>query len=94
MFFHIFLILSLVFSSLAFAETPNLTIGLSLPLSGPLQEYGVAVRNAFTLAGEELGVSGYELIYEDNQFEGKIAVSNFKLLTELKGVDLVYSAHT
>ena len=85
-----FLLLIFIFPTLALSQSQDLKIGLSVPLTGPLQEYGVAVKNAFSLAASDLGVSGYELIYEDNQFEGKSALTNFKALTEVKKVDLIY----
>lgn len=86
----IFLVLVLTIPSYVFSQPPNLKIGLSLPLSGPLQEYGIAVKNAFGMVGEELGMEGYELVYEDNQFDGKSAVTTFKSLTEVKKVDMIY----
>ncbi len=80
----------LTFSSIALSEPNPLKIGISIPLSGPLVEYGVAVQNAFAMAEKDLGKEGYELIYSDNKNHGRTAVTTFKALTEINKIDLLY----
>lgn len=77
-------------SSFAIAESEPLKIGLSLPLSGALAEYGTAVKNAFKMAEVDVGKGDTELLYEDNKFDGKTAVGVFNLLADVKKVDLIY----
>ena len=77
-------------SSFVIAESQPLKIGLSLPLSGPLAEYGTAVKNAFKMAEDDVGKGDSELLYEDNKLDGKTAVGVYNLLAEVKKVDLIY----
>ncbi len=86
----LFLFFILIFPAIPLAETTKLKIGLSLPLSGPLQEYGEVVKNAFNMAQEDVENKENQLFYEDNKFDGKTAVTTFKVLTEMKKVDIVY----
>jgi ABC-type branched-subunit amino acid transport system substrate-binding protein len=86
----VFIFFILLLPAISLADSSGIKIGLSLPLSGALQEYGDAVRNAFAMAQEEVENSEYELFYEDNQFDGKTSVTSFKVLTEIKKADLIY----
>jgi ABC-type branched-subunit amino acid transport system substrate-binding protein len=84
----------LIFNCLqANAEPIPFKFGISAPLSGVLAEYGTAVRNGIALAQEDRAADfrGVELIFEDSQWDPKQAVSVFKLLHEIRKVDLIYS---
>jgi branched-chain amino acid transport system substrate-binding protein len=74
------------------AESPKLRIGISVPLSGPIAEYGTAVRNGITLA-QELNKEKFqnvEVLFEDSKYESKAAVQIFQSFKDINKVDLVY----
>ena len=58
-----------------------------------MAEYGVAAKNGLTLAMEEDVKESpqVELFFEDNRYDAATAVTVFNKLTNLNGVDLVYS---
>lgn len=73
-------------------QKENLKVGVILPLTGPVAEYGVAIQRGFSMAkadNPELS-SSLEFLFEDSKYDSKAAVSNFKKLTELDRVDLIY----
>jgi len=80
-----------------FAETemPSelLKIGVSVPLSGDVAEFGVAVKNGIQLAREENRnkLSGISFVFEDNAYSGKHSVSAFRKLRDRDEVDLVFT---
>ena len=83
--------LSLFFSVQVSADEP-FKVGLSFPLSGALAEFGAAARNGVELA-RVLHSKDFEkvsFVYEDNQFDPKIAISSFHRFVERDGVSLVY----
>ena len=88
---------ALLFATLSinasYAEAPHFKLGISAPLSGVLAEYGAAVRNGIELARKDRPAefSKIELIFEDSQWDPKQAVSVFKVLHDVKKVDLIYS---
>lgn len=68
-------------------------VGIMVPLSGEVAEYGVAVKNAYELA-RKLNPKGFKhikFIYEDNRYEGKTAVSAFLKLANQDKVHLIYN---
>ncbi|MBU0636476.1 ABC transporter substrate-binding protein [Candidatus Micrarchaeota archaeon] len=91
--FFVIAFLSLIF--LIGCTTPSdeekTKIGVIVPLSGPLAEYGVAMQNGLVLAKENLGAeaSGFELIFEDSQYDPKIAVLAYTKLSQVDEVDFV-----
>jgi branched-chain amino acid transport system substrate-binding protein len=70
-----------------------LKMGLLLPLSGPLAEYGVAIRNGFELAQTEepTRFSGLSLVYEDHRYEATEAVTSFNKVTNVDKVSIVFN---
>lgn len=85
-----FLVFCLGLTNYAFAEQVN--IGVSAPLSGDLAEYGTAVRNGFELAKLKYPneASRYNFIFDDNQYNSKIAVTGFEKLTNSNNISLLY----
>lgn len=67
-------------------------VAIALPLTGDLAEYGVAVRNGIQLAVSEYPdrFAHIELIYEDNRYDAKLAVTIFKKL-QASGINVLYS---
>ncbi len=78
-----------------FAEdhrTPIYQVGVSLPLTGDLAEYGAAVRNGIEVARNKLP-SEFEhlkLTFDDNQYDAKVALTVLQRFQSNK-MDLVYS---
>ena len=82
--------------SLALAEAPSptkvLNIGLILPLTGPAAFYGTHVKNGAILAYEAMSPevrAQYNLIFEDDQFDARMALSAYQKLKAEKGLDVV-----
>lgn len=75
------------------AESMKAKIGVSLPLTGEIAEYGVAVRNGIQLAQELLPkkLENVDFIYEDNQYEAKKSATAFNKLMNFDKVDLIFS---
>lgn len=68
-------------------------VGMVLPLSGPVAEYGTAIRNGVTIAQNKFPhrFSRIKFLYEDSQYIPARAVSAFKRLKELNQADLIYT---
>lgn len=68
-------------------------IGATLPLSGNLAHIGVDIRRGMDMALDEgkAGTLKYEITYEDNQHDQKLAVSSAHKLLELDHVDVLIS---
>lgn len=71
---------------------PTLKLGLIVPLTGPLAEFGFAIQNGLTLATEDFPELSRLLhpLYEDSQYESAHAVSTYHRLRSVVGADLVY----
>lgn len=74
--------------SLSWAESCR--IGLLLPLTGPLAEYGVATRNGIELANEELQ-NPPQYIVEDNKYDAATAISAYRSVKARERVDFFYN---
>ncbi len=72
-------------------ETP-FKVGVVLPLTGELAEYGVAARNGIELAKKERPeiFSNLSFVFDDSQYDSKMALSSFKRLKNVEGVSVVY----
>jgi branched-chain amino acid transport system substrate-binding protein len=81
------LAITLCISSAA-AQSNNLRVGVILPLSGPVAEYGVAARNGFFLA--KAGSGKVKYIFEDSRGAATDAVTIFKRFQNIEKVDLAY----
>lgn len=70
----------------------GLKVGVIVPLSGPLAEYGEAVRNSLEMAIDDGNARAYPLtlVYEDVGADPKRAVAAFQKLVTVDRVDLVY----
>lgn len=92
-FYRIVLIL-LLQPLIASAESPSprFKLGITAPLSGPLAEYGVAVKNGFEMARIEnttLSMT-YDYLFEDDQYDPKQSISAFFKLSQVVKADLIY----
>ena len=68
-------------------------VGLILPLSGELADYGEALRHGFELAEEENPelFSHLELRYQDSQYDQKAALNAFGRLEQQGDVKLYHT---
>ncbi len=67
-------------------------IGVLLPLTGPIAEYGVATQNAFQMAMDEAPADSLpRLFIEDNKYEAKEAVSALNKVLSIDQVDFIYN---
>ena len=81
------------FCNLAVGEPRGrLKIGVILPLTGALAEYGAAARNGIELAGREHPEipKNIEFIFEDSQYDNNRALAAFRKLRNFSGVSLTY----
>ena len=67
-------------------------VGVIIPLTGPLSQYGEATRNGIELARlENLEALGaIRFLYEDSQYDSKVAVPAFHKLRQADGASLVF----
>jgi len=75
------------------ASAETIKIGVVAPLSGDIAFLGEGVRDAMILANEKLGDTqyNYELIFEDDQADPKVAASAANKLIEVNKVDALAS---
>lgn len=68
-------------------------VGLILPLTGPVADYGQAITNSVNLAisDDPQAFENLELIYEDPQYDTAKAVAAFHKLVNQDKVNLVYT---
>lgn len=90
----LFVFLSLTLSTtsiLAEKPKPIVKIGVIVPLSGDMALHGTEIQHALELAKENSGSEHYkyELIFEDNQLDGKQSVSSASRLVNIEKVDVV-----
>jgi len=64
-----------------------LRIGVIGGFSGPGAAYGNAIKNGIEMAREELGDSGLEFFYEDDQFISSKTIVAFQKLADIDHVD-------
>jgi ABC-type branched-subunit amino acid transport system substrate-binding protein len=82
-----------LFSSPCKVLAEPLRVGVILPLSGYVAEYGESIKNAITLLQSELDqtrADQIQFIYEDSEYDGKKAISAFHKITKTEQVDLLY----
>ncbi len=74
------------------SDTP-LDVGIIVPLTGPLAEYGQAFKNGINLAKvDHKAVSNNcRFILEDSRYESKTAVSSFRKLVNVDETPVVYT---
>lgn len=76
-----------------FAQSEDkLKIGIILPLTGPLAEYGIAANNGLELALNKNPAlnNKFKFIIEDDQYNPKQSITAFNKLTDIDQVSLVY----
>jgi len=68
-------------------------VGMVLPLSGPVSEYGTAIRNGVSMAQDARPerFKTIRFLYEDSEYKPAKSVSSFKKLVELDRAQLVYT---
>jgi branched-chain amino acid transport system substrate-binding protein len=76
----------------AIAESKKFKIGISIPLSGALAEYGVAIKNGITLAVSDQPekFENIEFVYQDNEYQPKTSVTVFNRSLDLDKVNLTF----
>jgi branched-chain amino acid transport system substrate-binding protein len=86
--------LCILFGLVSFAqsETSKLNLGIIIPLTGDLAEYGTAIQNGFELARKENPekLKNIEFSYEDSRYDGKTAVDALQKLKSTNTIDLYY----
>jgi len=75
---------------LSFAE--RVRIGVSLPLSGDAAPYGTDFQNIYRFANQMLADNAYDLVFEDDQCDPRIAVSVANKLTAIDKIRFVLGA--
>lgn len=89
------LLILLVFIApiLAFSEdSPTFKIGVIVPLTGSVSDFGIAVQNGILLAQEKDKEKFGEItfIFEDSKYDSKLAVSAFHKLRTVDKVKLIF----
>ncbi len=74
-------------------EAP-LKIGAILPMTGPTAVWGENLRNGMELARAELAAQGVamDIVYEDSQAKPDVALTAYRKLKDVDGVNMVFSA--
>lgn len=94
-FFALLLLGSLLSANSAYSQNPaaKFKVGMILPLSGPLAEYGLAAQNGIELAKKQKPdlFTNIDFIYQDSQWDAKTAVSAFNMLRDVEQVSLVFN---
>lgn len=77
------IIVLFITSNLAAAED-KINVGVILPLTGPLAEFGLAMQNGIKLAiNQEPGYfTKLNFLYEDSKYDPKVAISAFRKLKD------------
>lgn len=73
-------------------EQLQVKVGVITALSGGMATIGTAVKNGIELArAEQPGLfEGVSFYYEDDQFDGKLAVSSYRKLRSASDVDIIF----
>lgn len=68
-------------------------VGVIIPLTGDLADYGTSIQRGFELAVEQspLDFAKIRFIFEDSRYDGNTAVSAFQKLRNNDSVDLYYA---
>ena len=91
------LVTVLIFPLIALGETASnpapLKVGVILPLTGPLAEYGIAVRNGIELARREKPAidSRCSFLIEDSRYDSSSAVTIFQKLISTNQARVIYN---
>lgn len=91
------LITAIIFPLSALGDTSSksspLKVGVILPLTGPLAEYGIAVRNGIELARREMPTidSRCSFLVEDSRYDSSSAVTIFQKLISTGQARVLYN---
>lgn len=88
-------VLAICRSSVAMADDPSraaFKVGVIVPLSGPLADYGIAIRNGFGLAKSDnpTAFKNVEIVYQDSSYDGKTTLNAFNALFARGDINLYY----
>ncbi len=74
------------------AEQAPLEIGVIVPLSGPLAEFGYAIKNGIELAQETTAAqaSRVRFLFEDSQYRAQATLSAYRHLRNTRSVKVVF----
>lgn len=89
----IILVFVLLLSTIkANAETPQIRVGVIVPLTGGLATIGNALKNGIELARSEYPdrFQRIAFIYEDDQYDSKKSVAAYQKLKQIDGVNIVF----
>ncbi len=65
-------------------------VGVILPLSGPVAQYGYALKNGFDLFEKHYPDNNLQFQYEDSRYDGATSISAFNKMVGRDKVDIVY----
>jgi branched-chain amino acid transport system substrate-binding protein len=71
------------------AKQDIVKVGVVLPLSGELGALGESVKNSMQMSLNDLENKNIELVFEDGQFDSKIALSAYNKLQTVDNVDII-----
>jgi ABC-type branched-subunit amino acid transport system substrate-binding protein len=66
-------------------------VGMILPLSGALAEFGIAMSNGVSLAQADMPGAQCKFIIEDSAYDPKTAVSVFRKFVDIDNLRLIYA---
>lgn len=86
------LISAVLLASSAQAERRKIKIGFIVSLSGPVADWGTAIKNGVELAREDNPEIGevFDAVFEDSQYIPKTAIASLKKLHTIDQVDAIY----
>ena len=90
------IVISTIICGAAYASSNDTSektrVGMILPLSGQLAEYGNAVRNGIEIAKQRHPglLSNIDFYYEDSQYSGKLTIAAFQKLIRVDKVNIIY----
>ncbi len=84
------LLLSIIFLFLTEVHAEPFKVGVILPLSGPVAEYGDAVKNGFSIFQKDHPDSNLMLVLEDSRYDGPTSISVLNKLVDVDKVDLLF----
>jgi ABC-type branched-subunit amino acid transport system substrate-binding protein len=82
-----------IFHSTSQANSEPIKVGVLIPLSGIVADYGEALKNGLELAQSEIPEhtrKTVEFIYEDTRYDSKVSLSAYNKLVRNDRVDLTY----
>lgn len=73
------------------AASTHIKVGVIIPLSGPLAEYGVAYKNGILLSAEKSNNKNIEYIFEDSDYTPAKSIAAYNKLVGIDHVNVVMS---